>query len=203
MNERQETIRSFIAIQLTDEARGGLAQLQGELKNILPPNTVRWTSPKNIHLTLHFLGDVDKNQLETISRTVHELSHRHTALILDLVNLGCFPNTRRPRIVWVGLSGEIDALAHIQQELGKALQAAIGFQPESRKYSPHLTIGRVKKGVPQQQLHELGRALENEISRVGRLSSLPVDFIHFIRSDLKPAGPIHTTLSKAHLAGAS
>jgi len=199
MNERQETIRSFIAIQLTDDARGALAQLQGELKNILPPNTVRWTAPKNIHLTLHFLGDIETNQLEPISRTVQEVSLNHTPLSLDLANLGCFPNTRRPRVVWVGLSGEIDALAYIQQQLGKALKASIGFQPESRKYSPHLTIGRVKKGVTQQGLRELGRSLENEIPRVGRLSSLPVDFIHFIRSDLKPDGPVYTSLTEAQL----
>jgi 2'-5' RNA ligase len=199
MKGKQETVRSFIAIELTDEARGGLARLQRELKEILPQNTVRWTLPENIHLTLHFLGDVALDDADEISRAVCDVSATHTPFSLDLSSLGCFPNTRRPRIIWVGLSGETDTLGALQKKLGERLNEAVGFQPESRSYSPHLTIGRLRKAVTKQQQAQLGRSLEQEIPGVGHLARLPVDHIHFIRSDLKPDGPIYTSITKAEL----
>ena len=188
-------IRCFIAIALADHARAELDRLQGRLRETLPPNTVRWTSPKNIHLTLHFLGDVAEDRLDDIRRTLSDMATSHTPFSLNLSNLGCFPNIRRPRIVWVGLSGETDLLVSLHRELGGRLKRAIGFQPESRPYAPHLTIGRVKKGIAQQQLRQLGQSLEHEIQGVGHLALLPVEGVHFIRSDLKPDGPVYTTLA--------
>ena len=197
MNDREKTIRSFIAIELTDEARRGLAHLQGQLKDILPPDTVRWTPARNIHLTLHFLGDVSADHLDAVKDAIQESAAGTSSFSLSLSDLGCFPNTRRPRILWAGISGDTDLLAHIQGRLGIHLKQAIGFQPESRTYSPHLTIGRVKRGVTKRQMRDLAVSLEKEIPRVGHLATLPVEHIHFIRSDLKPDGPIYTTLAKA------
>ena len=124
-----------------------MARLQSRLKEASPPQTVRWTDPKNVHLTLHFLGDLPEDSLEDVSRTVHDTAAAHTPFALNLANLGCFPNTRRPRIVWVGLTGDTDHLIALQSNLGDRLRKGVGFEPESRTYSPHLTIGRVKKGV--------------------------------------------------------
>ena len=197
------TIRSFIAIELSDEARAELARLQNRLKEICPPQTVRWTPPKNVHLTLHFLGDVSVDHLETVSRTLRDVAAETPSFSLSLGNMGCFPNTRRPRIVWVAMSGETEILVRLQRELGRQLENGIGFQPEARPYSPHLTIGRAKKGIPQQRLGQLGQLLEQEIPRVGQLAVLPVDHILFIRSDLKPDGPVYTSLASAQLGQAS
>jgi len=193
------TIRSFIAIELSDMARAGLARLQSRLKETLPLKTVRWTDPKNVHLTLHFLGDLPEDRLEDVSRSVRDAAAAHTPFSLNLSNLGCFPNTRRARIVWVGVTGDIDHLVALQSDLGDRLKKGVGFEPESRAYSPHLTIGRVKKDLPRGQLRELGQILENQIPGVGHLASLRVDCIHFIRSDLKPDGPIYTSLAKGNL----
>ena len=197
------TIRSFIAIELSDHARTELTRLQERLKDIMPAVSVRWGIPKNIHLTLHFLGDLSIDHLETVSRTVRDVATTIPSFSLSLGNLGCFPNTRRPRIVWVSVSGETEILVRLHRELGNQLQKRIGFKPEARPYSPHLTIGRVKKGIPQQRLREMGQILEQEIPRAGELAVLPVHHILFIRSDLKPVGPIYTSLTKAHLAQAS
>jgi len=200
MKDTPKTIRSFIAIELSHEARTELARLQSWLKEASPPKTVRWTDPRNVHLTLHFLGDLEEDRLEDVGRTVRDAAAAHTPLSLNLSNLGCFPNTRRARIVWVGLTGDIDHLVSLQSDLGDRLNKGVGFEPESRTYSPHLTIGRVKKGLTQSQLRALGRILESQIPRVGHLASVRVDYIHFIRSDLKPDGPIYTSLAKAQLA---
>ena len=197
MKDTPKTIRSFIAIELSEEARTELARLQSRLKEASPPKTVRWTDPKNIHLTLHFLGDVAEERLEDVGRILRNAAASHKPFSLNLSNLGCFPSTRRPRIVWVGLSGNTDSLVAFQHELGESLKQAIGFQPEPRKYSPHLTVGRVKKGVSSNGLRKLGQSLESEIPGVGHLITLPVDHVHFIRSDLKPDGPVYTTLAQA------
>jgi 2'-5' RNA ligase len=141
-------------------------------------------------LTLHFLGDVPEDRLDNVSAAVSAVATLHMPFSLRLSNLGCFPSPRKPRIVWVGLSGSTDILVPLQRELGQQLKKAIDFQPESRPYSPHLTIGRVKKGIPQKGLRELGQALEKEIPRVGEVAPLPVDAIHLIRSDLRPDGPV-------------
>ena len=202
MKDGARTIRSFIAIELSDEARRALARLQDRLREVFPANTVRWAAPKNIHLTLHFLGDVSADHLETIGQAVKDATACTPPFSLTLTNLGCFPNTRRARIVWVGLSGETERLLALQQELGRQLREAIGFRPESRPYSPHLTIGRVTKGIPPQRMRELGQGLEGEIARVGQLATLPVDRIHFIRSDLKPGGPVYTPLAHGMLGRA-
>ena len=193
------TIRSFIAIELSDEARTKITQLQSRLKSVARPNTVRWTVPQNIHLTLHFLGDVAVDDLEEVARAVGSAATSCPAFLLNLSNLGCFPNTRRPRIVWVGVTGETDTLATLYQTLGEQLHRRIGFQPESRPYAPHLTIGRVKQGVPQRRLSQLGQVLDQEISQVGQLVELPVIEIQLIQSDLKPGGPIYTPLARGKL----
>ena len=201
MKDTLKTIRSFISIELSEQARTELARLQSRLKETSPPQTVRWTDPKNVHLTLHFLGDLAEDSLEDVRRTLRDTASAHTPFSLNLANLGCFPNTRRARIVWVGLTGDTDHLVALQSGLGDRLTKAIGFKPESRTYSPHLTIGRVKKGVTQNGIRELGQILEQEMPRVGRLAPLPVNHIHFIRSDLKPDGPLYTSLATAHLGG--
>jgi 2'-5' RNA ligase len=201
MKDTTRTIRSFIAIELSEEARMVLARLQSRLKEASPPKTVRWTDPRNVHLTLHFLGDLAEDRLQDVSRTLRDAAAEHAPFSLNLSNLGCFPNTRRARIVWVGLTGDTDYLAALQGNLGDRLKKAVGFEPESRPYSPHLTIGRVNKGVTQNRLRELGQVLEQQIPGVGHLAVLPVDHIHFIRSDLKPDGPIYTSLATAHLGG--
>jgi 2'-5' RNA ligase len=201
VKDTPKTVRSFIAIELSEESRTELARLQSRLKEASPPKAIRWTDPKNVHLTLHFLGDLAEDQLENVSRTVSDAAAPHTPFSLSLSSLGCFPNLRRARIVWVGITGDTDRLVALQSDLGDRLKKGIGFEPESRTYSPHLTIGRVKKGLTQNPLRELGQILEQQIPRVGRLATLPVDYIHFIRSDLKPDGPVYTSLAKAPLGG--
>jgi 2'-5' RNA ligase len=195
------TIRAFIAIELSAEAGEKITQVQSRLKGVSPPHTVRWTVPQNIHLTLHFLGDVAVDGLEDTARALGAAASTCAPFSLALSGLGCFPNTRRPRIVWVGVSGQTDMLIDLHRTLGRQLQQRIGFQPESRPYSPHLTIGRVKKGIPQRRLSQWGQALEQEIPRVGKLVDLPVEKIHLIQSDLKPDGPVYTSLAHGTLKG--
>jgi len=191
-----QTIRSFIAIELSDEARSVLADLQNRLKAVVPPKTVRWTAPQNIHLTLHFLGEVEVNEVEQVSRAVKTAASHCRPFSLTLTGLGCFPNTRRPRIVWVGVRGETELLVALHQNLGEELKV-IDFKPEDRPYSPHLTIGRVKNGLPRRQLTQLGEVLDQEIRLIGELATLNVAELSLIKSELTPSGPVYTPLTRA------
>jgi 2'-5' RNA ligase len=193
------TVRAFVAIELSDEAVTKIIQLQSHLKGVSPPKTVRWTVAQNVHLTLHFLGDVAVDDLKNAAHAVGSAAAGCPAFSLHLAGLGCFPNTRRPRIVWVGVTGDTGTLTKLHQALGDQLNRQIGFQPESRPYSPHLTIGRVKQGIPQRRLEQLGQVLEQETLQVGQLVTLPVTEVQLIQSDLKPEGPIYTPLARGEL----
>ncbi len=189
------TIRSFIAIELSNETRAALADLQERLKAVTPPRTVHWTKPQSIHLTLHFLGNITTKQVVKVTEMVQTVASTGQSLSLRLEGLGCFPNMRRPRIVWVGVMGETDSLVKIHRDLGQKLRV-IDFKPETRPYSPHLTIGRVKKGVQSRQLSRLGQILEREQAKVGPLATLPINEISLMKSELKPAGAIYTQLTR-------
>jgi 2'-5' RNA ligase len=192
-----KTIRSFIAIDLSPEARAGLGDLQNRLKAVVPPKTVRWTALPNIHLTLHFLGEIAVNDVETVTGLVQATAANFQPFRLSLAGLGCFPNTRRPRIVWVGVGGGTRVLGELQRELGERLQV-INFTPEARPYSPHLTIGRVNN-LPPHRLAQLGELVEQEQLAVGELAQLTVAEIRLIKSDLQPAGPVYTSLARGIL----
>ena len=197
-----QTIRSFIAIELSDEARAALADLQNRLKAVAPAQGMRWASPESIHLTLHFLGDVATSDVEKIAELIQRAASACPPFDLTVGGLGCFPNTRRPRIIWAGVSGQTEILLNLQQNLGEKLKA-IDFTPEARPYAPHLTVGRVKDGLPQRQLTQLGQMLEREQSKVGQLATLPVTEISLMKSELKPAGAVYTRLASVGLRNSS
>lgn len=192
------TIRSFIAIELSTEARATLAGLQDRLKSVVPPKSVRWTAPENIHLTLHFLGNMSATEVAKVTVLLQNELGAYRPFTLRLEGLGCFPNTRQPRIVWVGVVGETEPLVALQRELGRQL-GVIDYVPDSRPYSPHLTIGRVTKGLQSRELSRLGELLEQQQAGVGQLAALPVTEISLMRSDLKPTGPVYTRVARGRL----
>ncbi|RME72460.1 MAG: RNA 2',3'-cyclic phosphodiesterase [Chloroflexi bacterium] len=195
-----KTIRTFIAIELPAEAAAALTALQQQLKAAVPPDSVRWTPARNIHLTLHFLGDIPAEAVDPLGEALRAAAGQVSPFTLSLTGLGCFPNMHRPRIVWVGVAGAVNRLTALHRDLGERL-SIINYQPEARPYAPHLTIGRVKKGLPSRRMGPLSEALQQFQPRVGRLADLPVRGIHLIQSDLKPAGPIYTPLVSAALTG--
>ena len=193
------TTRTFIAIDLSSEVRDALADLQNRLKTIVPPKTVRWTAPQNIHLTLHFLGDTAIGDVEKVSEAINATTLTYKPFSLTLGKLGCFPNTRRPRIVWVGILGDIASLTALHHNLGDKIRAAINFAPETRPYSPHLTIGRVRKGIPSRHMTQLSQVLQQEQPKVGPLADMWVTEISLMKSELKAAGTVYTQISRGEL----
>ncbi len=185
-------IRSFIAIDLPQETREKLAAIQEQLKQSRAG--VRWVKPASIHLTLKFLGDILPAQVDEIAAAVELLVRDEPPITLCAGGLGGFPSPRKPRVIWVGLRGEVERLANIQAGLEKALES-LGFTREGRGFRPHLTIGRVKDRHRLQPLIEAMSTLE-----LPEFNSFDADEIILYKSDLRPTGAIYTKLHRMPLA---
>jgi 2'-5' RNA ligase len=185
-------IRSFVAIELPDEVRAALADLQEWLKVQTPPKAVRWTRPTSVHLTLRFLGDVAPGQVEAIGDALRGVCAEHTPFAFELNNLGVFPNPNRPRIVWVGVTEPSGALVSVQKGMSQAL-VPLGFEPENRAYAPHLTIGRAARHAGRRELAEVGELITR--SDVATLGQVYVEHVTLMKSDLQPSGAVYSPLA--------
>ncbi len=185
-------IRSFIAIDLPQKTRENLTAIQDQLRQ--SQAGVRWVKPGSIHLTLKFLGNILPEQVDEIAAAVAQLVRDEPPITLCAAGLGAFPSPRKPRVIWVGLGGEVDRLANIQAGLEKALEP-LGFAREDRGFRPHLTIGRVKDRRRLQSLIEAMSTLE-----LPEFNSFDGNEIILYKSDLRPTGAIYTKLHRMPLA---
>jgi 2'-5' RNA ligase len=185
-------IRSFIAIDLPDATRQALAAVQEQLKQSRA--TVRWVKPGSIHLTLKFLGNIHAAQVEDIARAVVQEIRDQAPITLRPAGLGAFPSLRKPRVIWIGMNGEVQRLNAIQVRVDNALEP-LGFVREKRGFRPHLTIGRVKDRRRLQSLVDAMVTLDVE-----PFNSFDADEIILYKSDLRPTGAIYTKLHRMPLA---
>ena len=187
----RETVRTFIAVELPQEIHNTLKQLQDVLRGSMPD--VRWTKAANIHITLKFLGDVQVSRLDAISESLRDAAGQFSPFNVRLTGIGAFPNSRKPRIIWVGIDQGADELVQMAQKI-EASMKRLGFPREKRPFRPHLTIGRIRHLE-----HPLVMTEALERSAVGELGEFTVQKASFIKSQLDPAGSIYTTLAEAPL----
>lgn len=177
-----EKIRTFIAVTLPDGVREALVAISQELAPQVPEKSVKWVKPEHMHLTLSFLGDTDVDRLDDIAGGLDTVAAAGAPFTLHLDQLGCFPNERRPRVIWIGVGGATEEVVALKKAIDRML-APLGWEPEKRGYNPHLTLGRVKRNHRQIDL-PWGSPV---VSR-----PLPVDAVHLIESQLRPDGPVYT-----------
>ncbi len=145
-------VRAFLAIELPDALRPGLALVQGELNKSRAE--VRWVPPGNIHLTLKFFGNVPEDEIDSLALAAREAAAAEEPFQLRVTVAGAFPSPKAPRVVWLGLEGDLLPLTHLYSRLEKAF-ATLGYLPEGRAFNPHLTLGRVKSPVNRARLAEM------------------------------------------------
>jgi len=189
-----ETIRSFIAIDLPDEIRTELGELQKSLK-AGAQNYVKWVSPDSIHLTLKFLGDIAPDKIEAITGAIRESVENIPPFVLQIKGLGVFPNLKRIQIIWVGLTGNLESLQRIQKNIEENL-AIIDYPEETREFTPHLTLGRVRFQPPPNELQKFGQLLTS--TNFESTFKIGVDSINIMKSQLTPRGPIYTSLGSVN-----
>ncbi len=190
-----EQIRAFIATELPDEVRAALDQLQNGLKSERR-SFVRWVHPEGIHLTLKFLGNIGAGKVPEIIEAMAKACRGVTSFHLALNGLGVFPNFRSPRVVWVGLVGEVEKLSALQECLEQALEP-LGFAPEDRAFTPHLTLGRLRDGTTREERLRFGELVTS--MRSGGMPSFEVSAISLMRSELMPSGAVYSRLQSVSL----
>lgn len=182
------SVRAFLAIPLAWQLQESIRALQSDLQARIPE--ARWTRPENLHLTLHFFGEIDQESLEKFKVSVLSVRRCKRPFQVEVKGLGAFPNPRRPRVIWLGLTPR-DQLGELYRATQHCLHQA-GLATESRPYSPHLTIGRLRQHKPD--LTELFGSLKQ--NTIGQLT---VDRLILYESRLHPDGAQHIPLLTVNL----
>lgn len=188
MRHALSTIRAFLAVPLPPPLRLSLAALREELVNVLP--RMRWTHPETVHLTLRFFGGITADELEKIRLSMLSVAFRDNMFHLELVGLGAFPDARRPRVVWIGLT-PVEPIQALYQSCAAELRRH-GLPSEPRPFAPHLTIGRYREKGPN-----LMAPLAKYAQR--KIGCLPVSQLVLYESRLRPDGPQHIPLFSVQL----
>ena len=182
-----ESIRSFIAFDMDSES---VLRKIADAQNMLTKTgaDVKLVEPKNIHMTLRFLGNITPSTVEKIFEEMKKV--QFVPFDVRLNGVGAFPNQRFPRVVWAGITQGADQLQSIFEQLEPKL-LRLGFAPDPKGFNPHLTIARVRSG---RNRAELAKCLsENENCEFGVIKA---QCLRLKRSDLTPRGPIYSTLKE-------
>ncbi|MFO0968103.1 MAG: RNA 2',3'-cyclic phosphodiesterase [Gemmataceae bacterium] len=187
-------VRTFIALDLGQEIRARLVTLQETLGR--SGAEVKWVEPENLHITLLFLGEVDQRDLNDVCRAVQDAAGPLPSFPASIEKVGAFPNLRRPRTLWVGVGQGERAVIDVHDALERPLLELGCYRREERKYTPHVTLGRVKS---EKGALELETALRKKESWQG--GETTIGEVHVMSSELTRDGPIYTVLSRARLGG--
>jgi len=183
-------LRSFVAVEIPAEIQSALARSIAPLQKDLPKPLIRWVASQNVHLTLKFLGDVSPANLERLAEALKVEALNHETFSMSVGGLGAFPTPHRARVIWIGLEAPVELIVLLRGV--EAVAARLGYAPEDRPFSPHLTVGRVGQNVSGTELQRIHTALEE--TTVGTLGTLLVDALHIFKSDLNPGGSVYSHL---------
>ena len=189
------SIRCFIAVELDAGVRRELGVLQDRLSGRLAGDdkAIKWVRPELIHLTIKFLGDVEDSRIDGVCRAAAAAASEVEPFEFGIADVGCFPPDRPARVVWAGVTDQTQMLGALHQAIDANL-TEIGFAPDGRKFSPHLTLARIKNAKLGRQVQDLIVALKPVT-----LQGQAVDTITVMTSELSRTGPAYTPLHHARL----
>jgi len=189
-----DTIRTFIAVGLSAGIKAELEKIESILKarNSTP---VKWVNPESIHLTLKFLGDVSSNKVTEILDGIKNGVAGIPAFQIQLAGLGVFPNPARTQVVWAGISGNLDRIEQLQRNIEVEMEKQ-GFPREKRRFSPHLTLARVRDHATPDERKSLGVLVTNTPFTGGVIN---VDSVDLMKSQLTRQGALYSCLGSIRL----
>jgi 2'-5' RNA ligase len=185
-------LRTFIAVALSEPIRDRCVALQDTLAR--SGADVKWVEAENLHVTLLFLGEVDERDLSALCRAVSDTCAAQDSFLASVDKVGCFPNPRRPRTIWVGLGAGEAEMRTLHDMLEPPLLDLGCYRREERLFTPHVTLGRVKGDA---SAGSLAQALTKQAAWQG--GEMDVGEVQVLSSELTPSGPIYTVLSRAKL----
>ena len=197
-------VRTFVAIELDTTFLQALAAIQARLQQGQAGRAGRWARPEGIHLTLKFLGDVPEDKLKDIYRAVSQACVSFAPFALTLGSPGCFPNLHRPRVIWVGVRDQGGQLAALQQAVEREL-GRLGYRPEERGFTPHLTLARVREDAKREEVDALARLISeaqaHATTETTSTIAMRVDGVSVMKSNLQPSGAVYTEMYRQPLGG--
>jgi 2'-5' RNA ligase len=186
-----ELFRLFIAVTIPEGIKTKIEAAQAELRRVLPERAVRWTRREQFHLTLKFLGDVDAARVEALGEALRAACRGFGALHLRAERVGCFPDLRYPRVVWVGVQDQAEQLPLLQAAVERAAREYTTEEKEER-FTGHVTLARIK-GIKRLEAEALGNAAGDMAERLfGHWTACQVEIM---RSELLPQGARHSSLA--------
>ena len=190
-----ETIRVFLAVELSPDVKDALANVVEQLRQAEIEN-LRLVRPEGIHLTLKFLGNISRKQVDEIVTAVSQSTQVHRPFSLYLGATGIFPNGIAPRVLWIGVDGDLESLECLQKQVDDALYET-GFPKEKRSFNPHLTLARIRDGASKADRLKAAQTLFSATVEGG--TGIDVSHISLIRSRLFPDGADYDTLASIPL----
>lgn len=189
-------MRCFIAIDLNEKIRKRLGKLQRELQKKVDIKTgdLKWVRPDLVHLTLKFLGEVRDENIAEVCNAVGDVAGGHNGFELEVGGVGYFGKSSA-KVLWVGAGENSSELVDLQNDIEENMAKA-GWREEKRRFTGHLTLCRIRNPRVGHTLAELSQEYEKR-----ELGSLEVDSVCVYQSELTPAGPIYTVLSRSRLGG--
>lgn len=193
MPDTEKNIRAFLAIEPPEKILVEVSCLQEKLKREIS-GKLSWTRPQGNHLTLKFFGDISSADVENISNAVKKQAAGVSPLLLKVQKLGVFPDWRRPRVLWLGTTGDTERLTLLQNKLEADFEI-LGFPRETRPFRAHLTLARIKIPQSAADLEDAAKKLSN--FSAGEFSAK--ELILF-QSKLTPQGAIYSKLATIPLS---
>lgn len=188
-------MRTFIAIDFSPEIIRKIDEIINYFKSQTPEKALKWVAPQNLHLTIKFLGEVPENKIEQIKTLINQALVDVQTFEIGVDGLGMYPKPQTPRVVWLGIKGS-EPLKEIHKKLNSQLQIA-DVRPDNRRFSPHLTIARVRRNADKRTVQEIGQTLSK--FKVDTLGKCIIDHIVLYKSDLTSKGPVYTKLLSSPL----
>ena len=186
--KREKPKRVFLAIDLPGDVKEQIVAIQNKLKFLL--EGVRWVRPEGIHLTLKFFGDILSDDIAHISEVIEDKTRDAVSMTFNTDKIGAFPNLERPRVLWLGMTGDAQKLLTLQQAIETGLEPH-GFKREKRRFRPHLTLGRAKSS--RGMILGLSEAVTTENNY--NTGDFTAQGLTLFQSELKQGGAVYTELA--------
>lgn len=196
MQAQTATARLFVAIELPSDVLALLGAIQEQTRANLgaAANLVRWSRAEGIHITLQFLGETPTDGIPQIQQALARSVAGVRPFTLGIGGLGAFPNMRRPRVLWVGLSGDTEAALSLAENVRSNL-AALGYKAD-KPFSPHMTVGRIREGARPDELAPLTRVLSMTGNIMPEPALFSVEAVSLMQSTLQAGGSVYSRLAR-------
>ena len=181
----EKLIRTFLSIPVPDQVKLKKNMLYSTLEDT--PAKIAWVKSNNLHLTIKFIGYTPESFINKIIEVIKPITYNHKPFSMVIENTGCFPIPDRPRVLWMGVTGNLSPLLLLVSQIEEGL-LQLGFPKERIEFKPHITLARIK--YPQKYTPDIDLFLNSSYDPI----DFSLDRVQFFSSELLPSGAVYTLL---------